>query len=832
MTSLNWVPESCSVNSDKYVILGMCDCVDQKNRIFYIQRATQRADQQEQRLLHVWEYNVQDGENENLKKLNENLEKLKELSENSVSSTENQSSLQKIFGFGSVEFPKNDSKQYFGVILENLNGFSLSTYQDIYGLSMKEGQKDKQTKLLSFLQGLRIFYAVGNAILELLQKGISHQNISPRSIWMLTDKNTQNSSTVRTVMKPMLIDSYSQKAFDTQEYYQIWAPERHIPTFKETPENTQKRMVFELATLLLCLWKEDGLLWGDGRSEQLYEQKKQKLPPSFDQLIKSSLRVRDSDIFDLSDSGLHSNIVRTIWENENNQQQIQNMLTDIFVAVLSFNPSDRRLKDKDYTIESLLANVRSATLNISDDKWLYQYINKKIFPLLSIQPISFQVAVDNLKKIVQFLNHLVKNSTIVQLQCFDPRYMYLSLNSKIDENSKIDDIHWTSDDIICKQQPYAKYIEKQPRAENERPLKYSFFVFVIEVLSGKWLPDKSDLLDGLTNSEKVTRVVLRLKNKDVAKPIFDELHKILEQSLEEKSSFTEFATELIKKLNDVIDESVKKITQEQRQKQEEQRLKDEAERVAQQERERITVDDDMPTKQSQGSQSQTIVDDLYSTERIEKKSSTYSQTTLLFSVCVVLALISAGGWFYLRQQVAFTKTELNVNCDADDPSCLACDQGDIGCIESKGRVKLMRLQREVLSSPLQRLLSEDAVGICMLFLQNTPFSELDAEVQTQCLGQVARVDNGLSEWWKWWDSGYVNAMGQDLESMRRAIHIQCSSSGKTSCEKSYCDFTEQFILNNNAGECLQQPLFDRCVDGTFDYSGIVALATTKFDWCE
>ena len=110
----------------------------------------------------------------------------------------------------------------------------------------------------------------------------------------------------------------------------------------------------------------------------------------------------------------------------------------------------------------------------------------------------------------------------------------------------------------------------------------------------------------------------------------------------------------------------------------------------------------------------------------------------------------------------------------------------------------------------------------MLILENAEFSELDEDIQTQCLGQVARVDNGLSQWWEWWDSGYANSMGQDMQAMENAIHIQCPSSGKTKCERSYCEFVERLILDgNNAGECLNQPEFDDCVDGGFNYSGIV-----------
>ena len=145
----------------------------------------------------------------------------------------------------------------------------------------------------------------------------------------------------------------------------------------------------------------------------------------------------------------------------------------------------------------------------------------------------------------------------------------------------------------------------------------------------------------------------------------------------------------------------------------------------------------------------------------------------------------------------------------------------------------MRLQKAVLASPLNTKLSEDGVGICMLILENAEFSELDEDIQTQCLGQVARVDNGLSQWWEWWDSGYANSMGQDMQAMENAIHIQCPSSGKTKCERSYCEFVERLILDgNNAGECLNQPEFDDCVDGGFNYSGIVELASSKFEWCE
>ena len=127
------------------------------------------------------------------------------------------------------------------MVLESLNGFPLSIYQDIYGLLTKEGSKKKQTKQLSFLQGLRIFYAVGTALIELLQKDIVHQNISPRSIWMLVDEDSQRTSAVRTVMKPMLIDGYI-KAFDAKEYYQIGSERHHMAQgSKRTLLDIQKR---------------------------------------------------------------------------------------------------------------------------------------------------------------------------------------------------------------------------------------------------------------------------------------------------------------------------------------------------------------------------------------------------------------------------------------------------------------------------------------------------------------------------------------------------------------------------------------------------------------
>ena len=74
----------------------------------------------------------------------------------------------------------------------------------------------------------------------------------------------------------------------------------------------------------------------------------------------------------------------------------------------------------------------------------------------------------------------------------------------------------------------------------------------------------------------------------------------------------------------------------------------------------------------------------------------------------------------------------------------------------------------------------------------------------------------------------MNSMGQDMKAMENAIHIQCSSSGTTKCERAYCDFVERLMLDS----CLKQPTFTECDDGAFNYSGIVDLANTQFELCE
>ena len=150
MTYVSWVPESCTVNSVDYTILGLSDRVDEQNRIFYIQNTNQSI--QEQRLLHVWEVDAQDETSHS------GLTKLKELSQEQPAGSNNQRSLQQILDFRPVVFPSSnillgeqtEPKQYFGVVLESLNGFPLSIYQDICYFLTKEGSKEKQTKQLSF----------------------------------------------------------------------------------------------------------------------------------------------------------------------------------------------------------------------------------------------------------------------------------------------------------------------------------------------------------------------------------------------------------------------------------------------------------------------------------------------------------------------------------------------------------------------------------------------------------------------------------------------------------------------------------------------------------
>ena len=82
MTYVSWVPESCTVNSVDYTILGLSDRVDEQNRIFYIQNTNQSI--QEQRLLHVWEVDAQDETSHS------GLTKLKELSQEQPAGSNNQ----------------------------------------------------------------------------------------------------------------------------------------------------------------------------------------------------------------------------------------------------------------------------------------------------------------------------------------------------------------------------------------------------------------------------------------------------------------------------------------------------------------------------------------------------------------------------------------------------------------------------------------------------------------------------------------------------------------------------------------------------------------------
>ncbi|MAA80123.1 MAG: hypothetical protein CL916_12790 [Deltaproteobacteria bacterium] len=853
MTYVSWVPESCTVNSVEYTILGLSDRVDEKNRIFYIQNTNQSI--QEQRLLHVWEADEKD------ELEHRNLERLKELSQEQPADSNSQRSLQQIFDFGPVKFPssnillgeQNETKRYFGVVLESLNGFPLSIYQDIYGVLTKEGSKEKQTKQLSFLQGLRIFYAVGTALLELMQKDIIHQNISPRSIWMLVDEDSQQASAIRTVMKPMLIDSYSHKAFDTKEYYQIWAPERHHmvqASKEETTTDIQKRLVFELSTLVFCLWKEDGILWGEGRSDQLREQKRRT--PSLPQILNAAMIVRDSDVFDPSDLGLHTEAIREVWESEDSRKQVQQDLVQIFQPALSFNPTERIQKfgievypngqSSEYTLGTLLSSVRFATLNIALENQLSFYVKQVLFPLVNEKPEAIkkgglvQKGFENLKRVELVLRQIALAVSHTQMSCFNPYHMYRLSNTS----------DWTTDSIVSLQKTNSKYIGHTSLDQQRSRLKYSLFVFFIEVLGGAWLPedeqiDTTRLRKHFTRHEAiVTYTILRLKNEKTAKIGFDKLHQILESSIENQGSFTSFYNDLMTQIGDLIEESKQQL------KIDIEKKKLEAQRKIDQERKEAETkdleDEASPVEESDLAEPEVIrTEDDSSTEvasediPVSNDQSSGSKGGLLAGILLLLLLIVGGGWFYLQQQVAFTKTTLDVDCDSDDPSCLACEEGDISCIESKSRKKLLRLQKAVLASPLNTKLSEDGVGICMMLLQTTEveFSQLDEDVQTQCLGQVARVGNGLGKWWEWWESGYVNAMGLDMQAMENAIHIQCPSSGKTKCEKSYCEFVERLILDgNNAGECLKQPTFEACVDGGFNYSGIEDLASSKFEWCE
>ena len=90
---------------------------------------------------------------------------------------------------------------------------------------------------------------------------------------------------------------------------------------EETTTDIQRRLVFELSTLLFCLWKEDSVLWGEGRADQLREQKRRT--PPLAQILNAAMIVRDSDMFDPSGLGLHTEAIREVWEQENSRKQIQ-----------------------------------------------------------------------------------------------------------------------------------------------------------------------------------------------------------------------------------------------------------------------------------------------------------------------------------------------------------------------------------------------------------------------------------------------------------------------------------------------------------------------------
>ena len=164
---------------------------------------------------------------------------------------------------------------------------------------------------------------------------------------------------------------------------------------------------------------------------------------------------------------------------------------------------------------------------------------------------------------------------------------------------------------------------------------------------------------------------------------FDKLYQVLEASIEQEGSFHVFSDDLMAAIGNLRDESLKQAQKDsEKKKLEAQRKKEEQEQKeaeppeledeANQAKEPALGETELIQIGGAGSTEATL-DDKDTSESDESTSG--SKGGLLVGV-VLLALL-AGGWFYLQQQVAFTKTTLEVDCDSIDPSCLACEEGEM-----------------------------------------------------------------------------------------------------------------------------------------------------------
>ena len=279
--------------------------------------------------------------------------------------------------------------------------------------------------------------------------------------------------------------------------------------------------MFELSTLLFCLWKEDSVLWGEGRADQLREQKRRT--PPLAQILNAAMIVRDSDMFDPSGLGLHTEAIREVWEQENSRKQIQQIWCRYFNQLLSFNPTDRNRmygieattskQSLPYTLGSLLSSVRLATLNIVPKNQLLFYVEQVLFPLVKEKPEPTKKGFVNLEQVELALRKVAQAVSQTQMSCFNPQHVY-----RLSEKSQ-----WMTDSIVALQPTPVKYSGSMALDQQRSRLKNSLFIFVIEVLGGGWLPEEKEvdpveLRKHFTRREaKVTHTFLRLNKEKAAK---------------------------------------------------------------------------------------------------------------------------------------------------------------------------------------------------------------------------------------------------------------------------------------------------------------------------
>jgi len=868
MSSVSWVPQSCTVNNEQYVILGLSREGQQPTeRFFYIRDINDSK--AEIQLLHVWEIH-----SKNLNSIRTTyFKKLQDLSGQYIE-TEQTCLIQPVLDFGEVTFSdvqrrKKKTTQYVGVVLQNISGVSLPVYQQWYGLYRNVDGQTIQTQRLSLLDSLSVFYTIGTALINMQEQQITSQTLSMNSIWMISNGTMDTTFQTHANMQAMLVDTYQ---LNKGSSHQLWLPSRHVHLSTESKsfQQQESQRVFELATVLVSLWSENGNFW----FREGVEKTEGQLLPSLRSVVESIAFQDERDRFD--DGGLHTSILYSeVWCKPSERQKICQGLQKVLSDALALNPANRlydaqsqwsvdgvlTLHKKPITLAWLMKQVRLVSLSRTSEDCLEGFIEEYVFREMNQSFQMFEPAHETFKAITLTLRQIVNSlSDIENMQTFDPQYLYRLRRKESAKGLLKDD--WGTDAILLLQTPRSKYQPSVPITVPLDQMKYSFAIFLLEVLGGQWLPDAKEnnnisteyFVVHLKKCQGLWEFVFGERDEELSSFIVqfkERFASSLSKSTSEycNESFRDYANALLTLFSHQLEKSLsfpkgfdtpapQPTPQPKIRSPQDTSKKKPVSPV----RDLSNLRSQNPTSEPDLEVSETETFELAKYESLEPEDSKdlllAEQNLLTPKALLVLAsaLILIVGYIVLfRQDMSFTKIALYPDCDTKTFSCLPCETSDVDCIQDQGRQKLSQLSGLANRYPLREVYSEDAVGICLRLLEQQKFYQLSEDEQTDCLGHVARVENGLSQWWNWWETGYVNMNGEDQLAMQRAIHLECVDP-KVACTERYCSFVQQMIRTTQQKptdrKCLTPPDFEGCVSNAIDYSGMVSLANTQIEWCE